>query len=78
MIANIKHNLLETLTMAAVANKFDIGHKLHLNLDFALALTLLAAPAIDIEREKRWCHIHYFGGLLVGKKFADFVVCLYV
>ena len=37
--------------MADVARNVDVGQEVHLDLDQAVALARLAAPALDVERE---------------------------
>ena len=39
------------LALADVAGDVDVGQKVHLDLDHAVALAGLAAPALDVERE---------------------------
>src|SRR6185369_6652458 len=39
------------LALALVALDIDVGQKVHLDLDDAVALAGLAAPALDVERE---------------------------
>ena len=39
------------LAVALVALNVDVGQKVHLDFDDAVALALLAAPALDVERE---------------------------
>ncbi len=50
-ILHLQHLLLETLAVAVLAGKVQVGHELHLHLDSALALTGLAASALGVERE---------------------------
>jgi hypothetical protein len=39
------------LALADVAGDVDVGQEVHLDLDDAVALAGLAAPALDVERE---------------------------
>src|SRR6476659_1530891 len=39
------------LALADVAGDIDVGQEVHLDLDDAVALTSLAAAALDVERE---------------------------
>ena len=39
------------LALADLAGDVDVGQEVHLDLDDAVALALLAAPALDVERE---------------------------
>jgi hypothetical protein len=41
------------LALADVAGDVDVGQEVHLDLDDAVALARLAAPALDVEREPR-------------------------
>src|ERR1700732_2864260 len=42
------------LALADVALDVDVGQEVHLDLDDAVALARLAAPALDVEREAAW------------------------
>src|SRR5690349_22506439 len=50
-ITNFKHAALEPRAAALFANQLDVGEKLHLYGDRAVALAGLAAPAGNVERE---------------------------
>ena len=44
---------VEALALAALTGHIDIGQEVHFDLDQAITLAGLAAPALDIEREPR-------------------------
>ena len=48
---NFQRFAVVALAVADVAGDVDIGQKVHLDLDHAVALASLAAPAFDVERE---------------------------
>ena len=50
--ADFEHVLLEALAAARLALEVEVGEELHLDLDHAVALADLAAPAGDVERER--------------------------
>ena len=50
-ILHLEHLRLEPLAVALIARDEDVGEKLHLDPDLALALAGLAAPAGHVERE---------------------------
>ena len=52
-ITNVENLLLESRSFALLANQFDVGEKLHLHCDRAVALANLTTPAGKIEREVR-------------------------
>ena len=74
VVLYFEYVVFEPFAAAGFAHQLDVGHKLHADLDHPFALTLLAAPARDVERKMRWIHVVVFRIRLVGEKFADFVV----
>ena len=50
-VVHLEHLRLEALAVALIARDEHVGEKLHLDADFALALTRLAAAAGHVERE---------------------------
>src|SRR5205823_7883714 len=54
-----------------VAGDVDIGQKVHLNLDHAVALAGLAAPALDVEAEAPRLVAARLGLRQAGEPFAD-------
>ncbi len=54
----------------------DVSHKLHLDSDRALALALLTAAALGIEREISRTETHLLSPLLVGKQTPYLIVGL--
>ena len=60
-----------TLAVAFVAGDEDIGQKMHFDLDRAVALARLAAPAFDVERKPPGRVTARFGFRQSGKPVAD-------
>src|SRR5678815_528647 len=59
------------LALAHVAGDVDVGKKVHLDLDDAVALAGLAAPALDVEGEAAWLVAARFRLRQAGEPFAD-------
>src|SRR5262249_56970249 len=59
------------LALAHVAGDVDVGQEVHLNLDDAVALAGLAAPALDVEGEAAWLIAARLGLGQLGEPFAD-------
>src|SRR5690606_29141361 len=57
--------------LAGFALHIDIGQKVHLDLDHAVALTGLAAPALDVETEPARFIAPRFGLGQTGEPVAD-------
>ena len=74
VVLHFEYVVFEPFAATGFAHQLDVGHKLHADLDHPFALTLLAAPARDVERKMRRIHVVVFRIRLVGEKFADFVV----
>ena len=51
LIAHLQRLAVVALALADVAGDVDVGQEVHLDLDHAVALAGLAAPALDVERE---------------------------
>src|SRR5690606_23233069 len=58
-------------TGADVARNIDVGQEVHLDLDHAVALACLAAPALDVEREAPRAVAALARDRGFGEKFAD-------
>ena len=56
---------------ADLAGDGDVGEELHLNLGVAVALTCLAAPALDVEGEATWSVAPDAGFRERGEQLAD-------
>ena len=52
----------------------DVGHELHFDRDPSLALALLAAATLLIEREMGWHVTHLLRQRLFGKEFPYFFI----
>ena len=74
-IFHVEDVLPEAFPVASLAFEGDVGHKLHLDGNLALALALFAASAFLVEGEKGRCEAELFGQRLLAEEFADFVVC---
>ena len=59
------------LALADVAGDVDVGQKVHLDLDDAVALAGLAAAALDVEREAAGLVAARLGFRQAGEPFAD-------
>src|SRR5207244_7055103 len=59
------------LALAHIAGDIDVGQEVHLDLDDAVALTGLAAPALDVEREAARLVAARLGFRQAGEPFAD-------
>src|SRR6476659_426497 len=59
------------LALAHVAGDVDVGQKVHLDLDHAVALAGLAAPALDVEGEAAWLVAAHLCLWELGEPFAD-------
>src|SRR5262249_18700715 len=59
------------LALADVAGDVDVGQEVHLDLDDAVALARLAAPALDVEREAAGLVAARLGLGQAGEPFAD-------
>src|SRR6476659_4039776 len=59
------------LALAHVAGNVDVGQKVHLDLDHAVALASLAAPTLDVEGEAAWLVAAHLGLRQLGEPFAD-------
>src|SRR5262245_29013412 len=59
------------LALAHVAGDVDVGQKVHLDLDHAVALAGLAAAALDVEGEAAWLVAAHLGFGELGEPFAD-------
>src|SRR5207253_11405778 len=75
-ITNVQHLLLETRALAFFANQFDIGEKLHLNGDGAVALANFTTAAGHIKRKVRRLQSPRLSFARRGKRFANRVVDL--
>ena len=75
-IGHLQHLGLEALAVAGLALDGDVAHELHLYGDCALALALVAASAIGVEREVGWGEAHLPRQLRVGEELAYLVVGL--
>src|SRR6185503_43147 len=73
-ITNVENLLLEARAFALLAHQLDVGKKLHLHGDRAVALANLAAPAWKIEREVRRIESSRLCFTRARKDFADRVV----
>ena len=51
LVADLERLAVVALAVAHVARHVDVGQEVHLDLDHAVALARLAAPALDVERE---------------------------
>ena len=51
LVADLERLAVVALAVAHVARHVDVGQEVHLDLDEAVALARLAAPALDVERE---------------------------
>ncbi len=51
LVGDLQRLAVVALALAHVAGHVDVGQEVHLDLDHALALARLAAPALDVERE---------------------------
>src|SRR5580700_466501 len=75
-VAHVEYLRFITSPFALFANEFDVGEKLHLNRNRAIALTSFAPPARNVERKVPRGEAALLGLRQRGKKFADDVKCL--
>ena len=78
IVTDFQNIVFEALAVATLALQYQVGHKLHLNSDSALAFTFLASTAIGVETEIGWGVAHLPGKWLIGKEFTNLVPCLNV
>ena len=74
VILHLQHLVLEPFAAAAFAHQFDVGHKLHTDLDDAFALTLLAPASRHVERKVRRSQSIMLRIRLIGKQFTNIIV----
>ena len=70
---HLKRLTVIALSLADLAGNIDIGEKMHLDLDDAVALTGLAAAALDIEGEAPGTEAAPLGFLRLGEQVADII-----
>ena len=51
LVVDLQRLAVVALALADVAGHVDVGQEVHLDLDHAVALAGLAAPALDVEAE---------------------------
>ena len=73
---HLQHLILEAMSVAGFAFKFEVCHKLHLHLHRSCTFTLFASSAIGIEREERRFHLHLLCERLLSHEFANLVIGL--
>ena len=77
-VTDFEHLVFEAAAVTAVAFEHYVGHELHFDFHHALALALLAPPALGIERKGGLGVAVLLGQLLAAQQSADVVVGLHV